>query len=115
MKVFFAFLYLVLSIQAVVTASADVDHDKESSVTLPGVKLVASLNGPVVLASQASAVSANLRKKQEYEVELEGMYIVLYQIDTMIYVMFVYGIFSRFLCRCDTIRCRRSLSGAVDL
>ena len=73
LKVFFAFLYLVLSIQAVVTASADVDHDKESSVTLPGVKLAASLNGPVVLASQASAVSTNLRKKDEIEVELEGM------------------------------------------
>jgi hypothetical protein len=78
LKVFFAFLHLVLSIQAVVTASADINHDKESSVTLPGGKLAASLNGPVVLASQASPLSANLRKKEENEVDLDGMYIVIY-------------------------------------
>jgi len=70
----------VLSIQAVVTASSDVDHVKESSVTVPGVKLpptvtslAASLKGPVVIANQPSAVSANLRKIEENEVDLEGM------------------------------------------
>ena len=77
LKVFFAFLCLVLSIQAVVTASADV---KEAPDTVPGVKLAltlttptAVLKGPVVIASQPSAVSANLRKKEEIEVDLEGM------------------------------------------
>jgi hypothetical protein len=34
--VFFAFIYLLLSIQAVVAASSDVDHDKEVWVTVPG-------------------------------------------------------------------------------
>ena len=77
LKVFFAFICLVLSIQAVITTSSDVDHVKESSVTDPRVKLplnlktsTAVLNGPV---SQPLAVSANLRKKEEIEVELEGM------------------------------------------
>jgi hypothetical protein len=32
-----------------------------------------TLNGPVVIASQPSAVSANLRKKEEIEVDVEGM------------------------------------------
>ena len=78
LKVFFAFICLVLSIQAVVTASSDVDHVKESSVTVPGLTLTTpsaglTLKGPVVIASQPSAVSANLRKKEEVEVELEGM------------------------------------------
>jgi hypothetical protein len=80
LKVFFAFLYLVLSIQAVVIAASDVDHANEVSVTVSVVKLpltvtspAASLNGPVVIANQPSAVSANLRKKEENEVELEGM------------------------------------------
>jgi hypothetical protein len=79
LKVFFAFISLVLSIQAVVTTS-DVDNVKESSVTVPEVKLpftitspTAVLKGPVVIASQPLAVSANLRKKEENEVELEGM------------------------------------------
>ena len=79
LKVFFAFICLVLSIHAVVTASADVDHVKESSVTDPRVNPPtqttpsAGLNGPVVLASQPSTVSANLRRKEENEVDLEGM------------------------------------------
>ena len=77
---FFASVCLVLSIQAVVTA-ADVDNAKDASVTVPSDKLhntltspAAVLNGPVVLASQASAVSANLRKKEEIEqVDVEGV------------------------------------------
>ena len=84
LKVFFAFLSLVLSIQAVVTTSADVDHDKEASVTVPWVKLLPTLpvtlnrsavvlNGPLVIPNQPSAASANLRKKEEVVVELEGM------------------------------------------
>ena len=76
LKVFFAFLYLVLSIQAVVTASSDVAHANEVSVTVPVVTVTspaASLNGPVVIANQPSAVSANLRKKEENEVDLEGI------------------------------------------
>jgi len=79
LKVFFAFICLVLSIQAVATAS-DVAHANEVSVTFPVVKLplplttpTAGLNGPVVIASQSSAVSANLRKKEENDVDLEGM------------------------------------------
>ena len=74
--VFFAFIYLLLSIQAVVAASSDVDHDKEVWVTVPGGKLLsqaATLNGPVVIANQPSATSTNLRKKEEIEVDLEGM------------------------------------------
>ena len=67
-----------MSIQALVTA-ADIGHVKEASIN--GVKLAftltspaAVLNGPVVLASQASAVSANLRKKEEIEqVDVEGV------------------------------------------
>jgi hypothetical protein len=80
LNVFFAFLCLVLSIQAVVTTSSDVGHVKESSVTDPTLKFpptittpTATLNGPVVIASQPSAVRANLRKKEENEVKLEGM------------------------------------------
>jgi len=80
LKVFFASICLVLSILAVVTAAADVDHIKEVSVTVPMVKLpftltnpASTLNGPVVIASQPSAVSANLRKKEEIEVDVEGM------------------------------------------
>jgi len=81
LKVFFAFLYLVLSIQAVVIASSDVDQVDESSVTVPGVKLLPTLtrsavvlNGPLMYnPNQPSAASANLRKKEEIEVELEGM------------------------------------------
>jgi hypothetical protein len=80
LKVFFTFISLVLSIQAVVTASTDVDQVEESSVTVPEVKLpftitspAAGLKGPVVLASQPSTVSANLRKKEENDVELEGV------------------------------------------
>ena len=79
LKVFFAFLSLVLSIQAVVTTT-DVDHVKEVSVTVTVGELhftvtspAAVLNGPVVIASQPSTVRANLRKKEEIEVELEGM------------------------------------------
>jgi hypothetical protein len=80
LKVFFAFLCLVLSILAVVSTSADVDHVKESSVTVPGGKLpltltipTAVLKGPVVIANRPSAMSANLRKKEEVEIELEGV------------------------------------------
>ena len=80
LKVFFAFICLVLSIQAVVIASSDVDHDKEVSVTVPVGKLpltkssqAAVLNGSVVIASQPLAVSENLRQKEENEVDLEGM------------------------------------------
>ena len=82
MKGFFAFIYLVLSIQAVVTTSSDVDNVKESSVTVPGIQLqlpltlttpTVVLKGPVVIASQPSTVSTNLRKKEEIEVDLEGM------------------------------------------
>jgi len=80
LKVFFVVICLVLSFQAVVTASSDVAHANEVSVTVPVVKLplplttpTAGLNGPVVFASQPSAVSANLRKKEENEVDLEGM------------------------------------------
>jgi len=82
LKVFFACICLVLSIQAVVTTSSDVDHVKESSVTVPGIQLqlpltvttpTVVLKGPVVIASQPSTVSTNLRKKEEIEVDLEGM------------------------------------------
>ena len=79
LKGFFAFICLVLSIQAVVTASADADHVTGASVTDPRVNPptqttpTAVLNGPVVFASQPSAVSANLRKKEEIEVDVEGM------------------------------------------
>ena len=80
LQVFLALICLVLSIQAVVTTSSDVDHVKESSVSVPVGKLpltkssqAASLNGPVVIANQPSAVSANLRTKEENEVDLEGM------------------------------------------
>jgi len=80
LKVFFAFICLVMTIQAVVTASADVDHANDVSVTVPVVKLpltvtslAASQNGPVVIANQPSAASANLRKKEENEVELEDV------------------------------------------
>ena len=82
LKVFFAFLSLVLSIEAVITTSADVDHDKEASVTVPWVKLLPTLtlnrsavvlNGPLMIPNQPSAASANLRKKEEVEVELDGM------------------------------------------
>ena len=74
-------MYLVLSIHAVVTASSDVDHVKELSVTDPRVNPPTqttpsaglTLNGPVVIANQPSTVSANLRKKEENEVDLEGM------------------------------------------
>ncbi len=78
LKVFFAFICLVLSIQAVVAAT-DVDNVTGASVTDPRVNPptqttpTAVLNGPVVFASQPSAVSANLRKKEENDVELEGM------------------------------------------
>jgi hypothetical protein len=80
LKVFFVVICLVLSIHAVVAASSEVDHSNEVSVTVPGVKLPLTvitptdiLKGPVVFASQPSAVSANLRKKEEIEVDLEGM------------------------------------------
>ena len=82
LKVFFAFICLVLSIQAVVTTSSDVDNVKESSVTVPGIQLqlpltlttpTVILKGPVVITSQPSTVSTNLRKKEEIEVDLEGM------------------------------------------
>ena len=76
---FFAFICLVLSIQAVVTTT-DVDNVKEAPVTVTAGKLpftitspAAILKGPVVLASQPSAVNANLRKKEENEVDLDGM------------------------------------------
>ena len=72
LKVFFAFIYLVLSIQAVVTASSDVDHVVTASSD-PTLKYPPTLNGPFRDATQPSAVSANLRKKEEVEVELEGM------------------------------------------
>jgi hypothetical protein len=82
LKVFFAFICLVLSFQAVVIAS-DVAHANEVSVTVSVVKLpltvnspAAGLNGPVVIASQPSAVSANLRKKEENEVELDGIVVI---------------------------------------
>jgi hypothetical protein len=80
LKVFVAFLSLVLSIQAVVTTTANVGDVKESSVNVTVGKhpftvtiLDSSLNGPVVLVSQPSSVSANLRKKEENKVDLEGM------------------------------------------
>jgi hypothetical protein len=76
LKGLFALICLVLSIQAVVAAT-DVDNVKESSVTVPGVQLPLTITsrpkGPVVIANQPSAVSANLRKKEENEVDLEGM------------------------------------------
>jgi hypothetical protein len=82
LKVYYTFICLVLSIQAVVTTSSDVDNVKESSVTVPGIQLqlpltlitpTVVLKGPVVIASQPSTVSTNLRKKEENDVELEGM------------------------------------------
>lgn len=84
-KGFFASLCLVLSIQAVV-AAADVNIVKEAESH--GVKLsyaitstAAVLNGPVVSASQASAVSVNLRKKEEVEVvDLEGVRVMQFVI-----------------------------------
>jgi uncharacterized protein YdeI (BOF family) len=88
LKGFFAFICLVLSIQAVVRASAVVGDVKGASfIKLPlnVSSPAATLNGPVGVASQASAVSANLRKKEENEVDLKG--IVIHQIDTMIYGM----------------------------
>ena len=119
LKVFFAFICLVLSFQAVVTASSDVAHANEVSVTVPVVKLpptvtspAASLNGPVVIANQPSAVSANLRKKEENEVDLEGLIVISNRYGNN---MLAYSISTRFLYRCDTIRCPRALSGAVDL
>jgi hypothetical protein len=76
LKGFFAFLCLVLSIQAVVSTT-DVDNVNEASVTVPVGKLpytiispTAGLKGPV---SQASVVSANLRKKEENDVDVEGV------------------------------------------
>jgi hypothetical protein len=60
----------------VVTTSAGIDHVKEASVTDPRINPptpTAGLNGPVVIANRPSVVSANLRKKEEVEVELEGM------------------------------------------
>jgi hypothetical protein len=74
LKVFFAFICLVLSIQAVVSTT-DVDHVKEA-VTDPRINpptSTAGLNGPVVIANRPSAVSANLRKKEKVEVGLEGI------------------------------------------
>ena len=64
LKRFFAFICHVLSIQAVVvTASSDVD---QASVTVPGVKLPYTIISPAPVlkrsVSQASAVSANLRR-----------------------------------------------------
>jgi len=82
LKVFFVVICLVLSIQAVVTTSSDVDNVKESSVTVPGIQLqlpltlttpTVVLKGPVVIDNRPSAVRANLRKKEEIEVDLEGI------------------------------------------
>jgi hypothetical protein len=73
LKVFFAFICLVLSIQAVVTASADADHVTGASVTDPTFKFPPTMNGPFRVASQPLAVGANLRKKEEIVVDLEGM------------------------------------------
>ena len=95
---------LWVSTQALVTA-ADIEHVKEASIN--GVKLAftlispaAVLNRPVVIASQASAVSANLRKKEEIEqVDVEGVWVIS----------------TRLIYRCDTIRCWWSLSSGVDL
>jgi hypothetical protein len=85
LKVFFAFLCLLL------TTTAYVDHVNGASVTVPTTTTTtatttttttttttlttpsAGLNGPVVIASQPSAVSANLRKNEEDEVDLEGV------------------------------------------
>jgi len=97
LKVFFTFICLVLSIQAVVTTSSDVDNVKESSVTVPGVQLpltlttpAAGLNGPVVIASQPSTVSANLRKKEDIEVNLEGHIVISNRYDDLCYVSILY-------------------------
>ena len=78
-RAFFASVCLMLSIQALVVTAADVEHVKEASVN--GVKLpyrltspAAVLKGPAAIVSQASAVSANLRKKEEIEqVDVEGV------------------------------------------
>ena len=80
LRAFVASVCLVLSIVAVVTAT-DIEHVKEASVTVSGVRIplilnspAAVLKGPVVIVSQASAVSANLRKKEEIEqVDVEGV------------------------------------------
>jgi hypothetical protein len=77
---FLKFIFLVLSIQAVVVAT-DVNHHQDAPVngiTLPPTlnNPAATLKGPVVIANQASAVSANLRKKEEIEVDLEGVRVI---------------------------------------
>ena len=77
---FLKFVCLVLSIQAVVEAT-DVNHHQDAPVngiTLPPTLTSpsATLNGPVVIASQASAVSANLRKNEEIKVDLEGVRVI---------------------------------------
>ena len=83
-RAFFAFIFLVLFIQAIISLAApNVDNDKEASVTVTVRMLpftitspAATLKGPVGLANQASAVSVNLRKKEEIEVDLEGVKVI---------------------------------------
>ena len=121
-RAFFAFVFLVLFIQAVISlAAANVDNDKEASVTVTVGKLpfnitspAATLKGPVGHANQVSAVSVNLRKKEEIEVDLEGVKVISNRYDDLFYVCIRYCMSTRLLNRCDTIRCRRSSSGAVD-
>jgi len=121
-RAFFAFIFLVLFIQAVISLAApNVDNDKEASVTVTVGMLpftitspAATLKGPVGLANQALAVSVNLRKKEEIEVDLEGVKVISNRYDDLFYVCIRYCMSTRLLNRCDTIRCRRSLSGAVD-
>jgi len=69
LKVFFAFICLVLSFQAVVTAS-DVAHANEVSVTVSVVKLpptvtipAAGLNGPVVIPQSTISCERELKKE----------------------------------------------------
>ena len=70
LKVFFVVICLVLSIQAVVTASSDVDHVKESSVIDPASKFpptltppTAGLNGPVVIPQSTISCERELKKE----------------------------------------------------
>ena len=65
-----------------------------------------------------STISCECELKKGGDWSWSGRYvshIVLYQIDLMIFLKLVHGMSNRLLNRCDTICCRGSLSGAVDL
>ena len=80
-RAFFAYVCLVLSIQSLVTAADDINHHHQAPGTVPAGTIAFTptspavvLKGPVAIARQASAVSANLRKKEKIEqVDVEGV------------------------------------------